>query len=400
MFKTHMTAINKGYRAGSIHMESSPGVGKTDTAFQYCEQMCLALNEPVGMVQFLLATLGSSADVRGWGMPEKHKGRLMTSFALAPWFPVEDKNVYVCIPDPQGHNGVRWYSHGTWEGPLPRVGVLFLDEFSQAEDDIKKPAAELIYKGNVGTCELPPNWRVIAAGNRSTDRSGALRDMMYLVNRRCKLPIEPHLGTWLNWANGQPEHTKPHYMFRSFAQNHPGIVFPDAVPDGNEAFCTPRSLCLCDRDLRALRSAEEEEKDLVPTDRIAQEYAKGWIGEAAQRQLFIHMRFFDILPDMDDLLSDPMTAKLPPGQDGQMVICYKLADMFGHAVGASVKMSEEAQALAMFRYIKRCNIEMQALAVRTIQKSKRMEKVNLLHSTSGWNEWIAKNSQLLLASAG
>jgi hypothetical protein len=38
---------------------------------------------------------------------------------------------------------------------VPRVGILFLDEFAQAEDEVKKPAAELILNGNVGTWRLP-----------------------------------------------------------------------------------------------------------------------------------------------------------------------------------------------------------------------------------------------------
>jgi hypothetical protein len=186
-----------------------------------------------------------------------------------------------------------WHKPGAWNQAPPRVGVLFLDEFGQAEDEVKKCAAELIYKGAVGTTSLPHHWRVIAAQNRMSDRSGVLRELMFLVNRRCRLSIDASLPAWLKWAERQPDGHRPHYLSLSFAQKNPDVVFRDTVPEGTDPFCTPRTLCLMDQDLQALRSEEDVRKDRLPLDDIAREVCAGWIGAGSAGQFYTHIKYAD-----------------------------------------------------------------------------------------------------------
>jgi hypothetical protein len=54
-----------------------------------------------------------------------------------------------------------------------------------------------------------------------SDRSGVMRELMFIVNRRCKLNIDASLPAWLNWAQSQPDHSRPHYLTMSFAQKNP-----------------------------------------------------------------------------------------------------------------------------------------------------------------------------------
>jgi hypothetical protein len=287
------------------------------------------------------------------------------------------------VVEPDG----TWHKPGTWTGDLPAVGILFLDEFSQAEDDVKKPAAELIYKGNVGTTELPQGWRVVAAGNRMSDRSGVLRELMFLVNRRCLLNIEAHLPTWIEWANRQlPEH-RPHYLTMSFAQKSPDLVFRDEVPAGSDPFCTPRTLCLMDKDLKALRSPQDEAQDRLPLDPIAREVCAGWIGKGEAAQFFTHVKFADELPDMADIMKDPTKAKVPTNRDAQMVCGYMLA----HHVN-------DKNAENVLRYVGRLNVEMQVLAVRTI--TAQQERAQVVANTKLFSEWLIKHKDLLVASRG
>ena len=274
MQATHMAGLNHGHRAGALMLQSGPGVGKSDSVEQYCADMAAALNEPVGLVIFMLATI-SSVDVRGFMLPTKDaQGTLQSVFSTPPWFPTV-VNTDVVLPDG------TWHRAGTHDHPVPEVGVIFLDEFGQSEDDVKKSAAELLYRGRVGTCELPPSWRVLAAQNRMSDRSGVLRELLFLVNRRCLLSIQPDVDTWVNWANKQPKAIRPHHMTISFARKNPNIVFKDEIPPGADPFCTPRTLCLMDRELRSLRSDDEEARDAMPTDGVARELVNGWIGEGA-----------------------------------------------------------------------------------------------------------------------
>jgi hypothetical protein len=378
LLRTHKTALAHGDRANGMYLESGPGLGKSDATEQVAQELAQALNEPVGIVTFMLATI-SSVDVRGFMLPVKTTaGGLDTVFSLPPWMPVKG-NTTVFTPDGKRHEP------GGFEGDVPRVGILFLDEFAQAEDDVKKPAAELLYKGQVGTARLPKGWRVVAAGNRTKDRSGVMRELMFIVNRRCRLSVDPSLPAWLSWANAQMPHQRPHYLTMSFAQKNPDIVFQDAVPAGTDPFCTPRTLCLMDKDLQALRTEDEAARGIMPTDAIAREVCAGWIGAGSAAQYFTHLKFNDELPDISEIEKDPATARLPPNRDAQMVCGYMLA----HNV-------TDKNAGKVMTYIKRLSTEMQVLTVRAItaQKDRAAQIVN----EKGFSDWIIKNSKLLIAS--
>jgi hypothetical protein len=263
--------------------------------------------------------------------------------------------------------------------------VLFLDEFSQAEDDVKKPAAELIYKGHVGNTHLPPGWRVLSAGNRMTDRSGVLRELMFIVNRRGLISIDANAPAWIDWANRQAPDNRPHHMTISFAQKNPDIVFKDAVPEGSDPFCTPRSLCLMDQELQALRSDADIKANRMPLDPVSREVAASWIGKASAAQYYTHLKYADELPDIGDVLADPRGAKLPANRDAQMVAAYMLA----HNV-------DEKNADSIMAYNERLGIEMQVLMVRAV--SAQAERAAALFSTARISQWLSKNKKLLVAS--
>jgi hypothetical protein len=379
MLRTHIAALKNNTRANGVYLESGPGIGKSDGTFQLAEMLARSLGEPVGVVVEMLATY-SSVDVRGFMLPIKdpESGALVTCWSEPSWYP-KRSNAHVVEADG------AWHHMGTWKLPVPRVGLLFLDEFAQAEDEVKKPAAELIYKGCVGTTELPPGWRVVAAGNRTSDRSGVMRELMFIVNRRCKLAIDASLPAWLDWANRQtPEH-RPHYLTISFAQKNPDLVFRDTVPEGTDPFCTPRTLCLLDKDLAALRTDQDINQDRLPTDSISREVAAGWIGPGAAAQFFTHLKYADQLPDIEDIEKDPQKAKCPDGRDAQMVCSYMLA----HNV-------TEKNAGQVIKYLGRMNIEMQVLAVRAI--SAQQERAKAIVVQPGYMQWLQKHKDLLIAS--
>jgi len=380
MVRTHLAALKQEHRANGLYLESGPGIGKSEGAFQATEQLAKTLGEPAAITQFMLATI-SSVDVRGFMLPVKGaNGSLDTIFSIPPWFPTLAN---ISVVEPNG----KWHKPGTWTGTVPRVGNLFLDEFAQAEDEIKKPAAELIYKGNVGTCTLPDGWRVIAAGNRVTDRSGVLRELMFLVNRRCRLSIDASLPAWLDWASRQDDKDRPHYLTMSFAQKNPDLVFRDSVPEGTDPFCTPRTLCLMDKDLAALRSEADVDHDRLPLDGIAREVAAGWIGQGAAAQFYTHLKYADQLPDISDIEKDPAKAKCPDGRDAQMVCGYMLA----HNVN-------EKNAGAILRYMNRLNIEMQVLTIRAISAPQQENRTKAIVVQPEYIQWLMKNRDLLTAS--
>jgi hypothetical protein len=101
MIRTHIAALDAGYRANGLYLESGPGVGKSDGCFQYAAMLAAEVNEPVGLVVFMLATISSSVDVRGFMLPTKPEqagGTMGTIFSTPPWYPVRS-NMIVIEPD-------------------------------------------------------------------------------------------------------------------------------------------------------------------------------------------------------------------------------------------------------------------------------------------------------------
>ncbi len=378
MLRTHVAALHMGVRANAVELLSPPGVGKSSIIEEMCAQLARETNEPVGLVTEMLATL-QSVDVRGFMLPAKGaNGTLDTVFSTPPWYPTR-ANMKVFLPDS------TIIPKGAWVDEIPRIGVVFLDEFGQAEDDVKKTAADLLLHGQVGNTRLTTHWRVAAASNRMADRSGVLRALTFLTNRRLALSIDPHLPTWNDWVNALAPELRPHHLTVSFANRQPDLVFRDAVPPGDNPFCTPRTLVLMDRDLRALRSAEDVAREKLPMDGIAREVCAGWIGGGESAQYFTHIRFADELPDIADIERDPARAKLPPARDAQMVCAFMLA----HQVN-------KRNADRVMTYIERLNIEMQVLSIKTINNQD--DKKEFMVNTPMFTSWLLTHKDLLIAS--
>jgi hypothetical protein len=380
LLKTHLAALESRERAVGVVLESGPGLGKTDVAgFEYPSDLCKILNKPVGMTREMLATI-TSADVRGFMLPIKSSvaGELpQTVFSLPPWYPTWN-NVYTFVPT---RDGVRIYDPGSWEDQLPDVGVLFLDELGQAEEEVKKPAAELILNGQVGTTKLPIGWRVVAATNRVGDRSGVMRELMFLVNRRLLLKISGEVKPWASWAQDH----EVHEMVITFAESHPTIAFRDSVPDGDQPFCTPRTLVMMDKTLKALRSQEDVNSNILPMSDLAREAASGLIGEGAAGQFYAHMRFFNVIPTLEEIEENPDAARLPSGKDGQMVCVYMLA-----------RRVTEENSSSVINYISRMGAEMQIAALNIFNSTPKAQKILLM--TREYKSLIMRHKDVLRAS--
>jgi hypothetical protein len=140
-----------------------------------------------------------------------------------------------------------------------------------------------------------------------------------------------------------------------------------------------------DMDLRALRTGEEKLRDVMPTSDMAREFCTGWIGEGAASQYFTHLKYYERIPEIEDIVKDPSSAKLPPEKDAQMVTAYKLA----HHV-----TTETCEPI--FHYMKRLHKEMQ-IATVTATLGDRV-KALALRNSKNWGPWIIENGELLMAA--
>ena len=80
------------------------------------------------------------------------------------------------------------------------VNILFLDEISAAPQSVQAAAYQITLDRVVGEHRLPDNCIVIAAGNRTTDKSVAYKMPKALANRLLHIEIEGSFSSWKQWA--------------------------------------------------------------------------------------------------------------------------------------------------------------------------------------------------------
>lgn len=117
------------------------------------------------------------------------------------------------------------------------VNILFLDEISAAPQSVQAAAYQITLDRVVGEHRLPENCIVIAAGNRTTDKSVAYKMPKALANRLLHIEVEESFSSWKQWAIHSGVNPKV-IGFLTFRQQH--LMHFEAASE-DLAFATPRS---------------------------------------------------------------------------------------------------------------------------------------------------------------
>lgn len=352
---TQLTTVTPGLiRAGvSIELRSAPGRGKSQWVYEEMLGIMREMypDETIGFSEMFLATQTPPDLI---GLPFKgdltFEGKSMTiTDPTAPaWFITDEGKP------------VTAYKHG----------ILFLDEYGQGQADVKAASAELLLRKRLGKWVLPEGWMVIAASNRTSDRSGVTKSLDFVINRRLEIEITDDLAAWETWAHK----TKLDPLFVAFAAQNPHIVFSDGVPEKQGPWCTPRSLVLCAKMLRGITPHGN-----MPTDPTTIELVSGMIGMGAAQQLFAFIRLSHELPDFKDIVADPTNAPLPKKPDAQMLSIYELSSRVN-----------ETNLRPVLTYIERFPKEFGATFARTT-----CARVPELVMTDAFSDYCAKNASLI-----
>jgi ATPase family associated with various cellular activities (AAA) len=181
-----------------------------------------------------------------WGPPGIGKSSIVQQVAAKHYLGFIDVRLSQLAPtDLRGmpvadhHDAVsRWYAPDF----LPRKGggVLFLDEINMATPALQGVAQQLILDRKVGNYLVPENWQIWAAGNRKEDRAAVYDMPAPVLNRFIHLRIDPELGSFLNYAEGQRIH--PHV--KNFLVQHPEMLH--RYDPGSPAWPSPRSWMFAD----------------------------------------------------------------------------------------------------------------------------------------------------------
>lgn len=153
--------------------------------------------------------------------------------------------------DLRGFPGVEKDTDQTvWHPPstLPFVGndrfpddklvVLFLDELNSAVPAVMAVAYQLVNEKRVGEHKLKPNVRVVAAGNRETDRGVTNRMPLPLANRFTHVEGIESVDAWCLWGQRTGKVPPVGIAFMQFRKPLLMTFKPDTT---EKAFATPRT---------------------------------------------------------------------------------------------------------------------------------------------------------------
>lgn len=169
------------------------------------------------------------------------------------------------------------------------INILFLDEISAAPQTVQAAAYQITLDRVVGEHKLPDNCIVIAAGNRVTDKSVAVKMPKALANRLCHFEIESDFESWRAWAVQKQVNDKV-IGFLSFRSDY--LMGFDAKTD-DLAFATPRSWEMVSN---ALNAISDDVDSLYPI--IA-----GLVGTGTAVEFRTWCNVYHKLPQIEDVFS-------------------------------------------------------------------------------------------------
>lgn len=239
------------------------------------------------------------------------------------------------VPNVSGEH-TRWvppaefYALRKGEGPC----ALILDELSDASVPMQNALCGVIYDRRAGNLELSDELYIIATGNRTEDKSGANRITSKLANRVRRFDMDVNLDDWCAWALAAG--ISPHVV--QFLRFRPGLL---SDFDANR-FCNPTP-----RSWERVSGIPETLPDEIYFGNV-----QGEVGEGPAAEFVAFKRIYQGLPDIDELLKDPKSYKIPTDPATLYALCGALARKatlgnFGDVLDYTGRLSPEFGVLTV-----------------------------------------------------
>lgn len=337
-----------------IHLRSQPGQAKSDTVNSLPSVLEEATGDKWGIITVHLALM-DAPDIKGFLVPQKTDEGPISTYT---------KPDLVHQVESMLHNG------------KDRV-MVFFDERGQSDALVQKAVAPILLDNRIGDYHFPEGTYFISASNRVADKAGVTKELTHLTNREIQLDFNIQIEDWVKWARSK----KVHEMLLGFAMFKPGVIIQDKVPAVTGPYCTPRSYAAACRYLGGIAG----DTGVIPTDELTQEIVAGSIGAAASSEMFAFLATREHLPDWQDILDDPMKAKVPPKN--------RIDAMF--AVASMVISRTTADSVEpAIEYVTRLNLELQTSVIKQLVESLGSVAMNCTHV----QKFIKENQALILGS--
>lgn len=253
------------------------------------------------------------------------------------------------------------------------VNILFLDEISAAPQSVQAAAYQITLDRVVGEHKLPDNCIVIAAGNRTTDKSVAFKMPKALANRLLHIEVEGSFKAWKQWAISAGINPKV-LGFLTFRQNY--LMKFDAATE-ELAFATPRSWEMVSNLLNFVSDDVDKMFPLI----------SGVVGSGVAIEFRTWTRVYDDLPEVEDIF-DGKNPPLPTGTDAM----YALASaMTAYARAHKAEMSRLANSIA---YADRMPPDFSAMLMKDYMYIEKNFREKLLQIPA-FSRWLSTKGRLI-----
>lgn len=253
------------------------------------------------------------------------------------------------------------------------VNILFLDEISAAPQSVQAAAYQITLDRVVGEHKLPENCIVIAAGNRTTDKSVAFKMPKALANRLLHIEVEGSFKSWKQWAIRSGIHPKV-LGFLTFRQNY--LMKFDAATE-ELAFATPRSWEMVSNILNFVSDDVDKMLQLI----------SGVVGSGIAVEFRTWTRVYDDLPDLQEIF-DGKNPKLPTGTDAMYALT---AAMTAYARAHKDEISRIANSIS---YADRMPPDFSAMLMKDYMYIEKDYREKLLQIPA-FSRWLSAKGRLI-----
>lgn len=304
-----------------------------------------------------------------WGPPGVGKSSIVREAARARGWPLID--LRASLLDPTDLRGIPAVVAGRaeWCPPsfLPRPedppGILFFDELNAAPPLVQASLYQLTLDRRVGEYELPPGWRMVAAGNRAEDRSVTFRMPAALANRFIHLDFEADFDDWRAWAIA----TGVHPLVVGFLSTRRELLLQ--MTNTDRGFPTPRAWQMVSDALAALGPPAEAADVLL-----------GVVGEGAAAEFLAYARQALSEAAILAILAAPAEAALPT----------KLGDLYALLAYVASRGKEPPVVEAAGVLLPRLSPELGVLLVRDLLRADPM-----FSRHRAYRDFVARHKELL-----
>lgn len=277
---TYCSVINAGLpltTLPSVMLWGAPGVGKSQAVRQIAKEVELKTGKKTHVTDVRLL-LFNPIDLRG--IPTANEDKTLAVWLKPQIFNMDESDKV--------------------------INFLLLDEISAAPQSVQAAAYQITLDRVIGEHKLPDNCIVIAAGNRTTDKSVAYKMPKALANRLLHIEVEGNFEAWKKWAIRSGINDKV-IGFLSFRQNYLMQFDPAS---GDLAFATPRSWEMVSNILNNVSDDIDKVYPLVC----------GLVGSGIAVEMRTWAKVYRQLPDIRDIFAGKMPS-LPTSTDALYALC-------------------------------------------------------------------------------